>query len=133
MPHMQVEVVGPIGWIVLDGPYGGEIIPCDFCGELPDLDDFDGDEDSWKSAAFAQVADYAENRECWEIEQVNGYAGRLSAPGYLDCTDWIGPFDSAKDARREVINTYDLCPACEEYADSPKSEDNPACNFYHWE
>ena len=34
--------------------------------------------------------------------------GRLSAPGYLDCTDWSGPFDTEKEAMDYLIELYDL-------------------------
>ena len=32
-----------------------------------------------------------------------GWYTRLSAPGYLDCTDWEGPFDSENEARAHWI------------------------------
>lgn len=37
-----------------------------------------------------------------------GWYGRLSAPGYLDCTDWIGPFDRAWKALRCVCADFDV-------------------------
>jgi len=135
MPFMQVEVSGPESWIVLDGPYGMETIPCDVCGGLLDYDEYveeHGSDDGYEQAAFDAVSDYAENRECWEIDEITGYCGRLAAPGYLDSTEWMGPYNSAKDARRAVIEAYELCPACEDSCQSPKSADNPACNFYHY-
>lgn len=135
MSFMQVEVSGPENWIEVDGPYGTEIIPCDICGNLLDYDTFiedGGCEEYYISAAFAEISDYCENRICSGIREITGYAGRLSAPGYLDCTEWMGPFDSAAEARRAVIDTYDICPACEEHADSPNVGVSPACNFYHW-
>ena len=124
MPFMQVEVSGPETWIEVDGPYGMEIVPCDVCGSIEDCDN--------SAEAWNQVSDYFENRECYTIDEVTGYSGRLSAPGYMDCTEWMGPYDSAEEARRAVIETFELCPACEDLADSPKSRDNPACNFYHY-
>lgn len=135
MAFMQVEVSGPESWILLDGPYGGECIPCDVCGHLLDYDEYveeHGSDDGYVDAAFAEIADYTENRECWEIEELSGYSGRLSAPGYCDCTEWMGPFDNPKAARRAVIEAYELCPACEDSCQSEKSRDNPACNFYHY-
>lgn len=41
-----------------------------------------------------------------------GFYSRLSAPGYLDCTDWLGPFKTEKQAKRELCDTYGLCPYC---------------------
>lgn len=31
---------------------------------------------------------------------------RLSADGYLDCTDWHGPFDNIDDCAQFLIDTY---------------------------
>jgi hypothetical protein len=36
----------------------------------------------------------------------NGIYCRLSADGYLDCTDWHGPFKTIEDAARYLIDTY---------------------------
>lgn len=35
---------------------------------------------------------------------------RLSAPGYLDCTDWSGPFDSLGDAQAYIMELYEVDP-----------------------
>jgi len=40
-----------------------------------------------------------------EFEIHHGFLARLSAPGYLDCTDWI-PCDSEEDARAELREAY---------------------------
>lgn len=34
------------------------------------------------------------------------YYCRLSARGYLDCTDWSGPFDSIAESAQFLIDTY---------------------------
>jgi len=35
---------------------------------------------------------------------------RLSAPGYMDATDWDGPFDTVEAAREAIEATYDVDP-----------------------
>ncbi len=35
---------------------------------------------------------------------------RLSASGYMDCTDWCGPFDTEEEARQDLSDTYDCDP-----------------------
>lgn len=35
-----------------------------------------------------------------------GWFARLSAPGYLDCTDWCGPFDTAEAAEAYIQSMY---------------------------
>ena len=31
---------------------------------------------------------------------------RLSAPGYLDCTDWSGPFETVEEAVADMLSMY---------------------------
>lgn len=33
---------------------------------------------------------------------------RLTAPGYMDCTDWSGPYDTLAEAREAIENMYDV-------------------------
>lgn len=37
-----------------------------------------------------------------------GWYGRLSASGYLDCTDWSGPFASYEEALAHVMDLYEV-------------------------
>lgn len=35
---------------------------------------------------------------------------RLSAPGYMDCTEWCGPFPNVFRAARDLCRTFDVHP-----------------------
>ena len=37
-----------------------------------------------------------------------GWYSRLSAPGYLDCTYWSGPFESEQEALDYIMETFDI-------------------------
>lgn len=50
----------------------------------------------------ACVRSYVGPGEITEVEVVEGYFGRYSAPGYLDCTDW--QFDKTLRGIREALN-----------------------------
>jgi hypothetical protein len=39
-------------------------------------------------------------------EASEGLYARLAAPGYLDCTDWLGPFENEWRAYAELLETY---------------------------
>lgn len=39
-------------------------------------------------------------------ENVTGWFGRMSAPGYMDCTDWDGPFETPEAAQKHLDETY---------------------------
>lgn len=41
-----------------------------------------------------------------DVETVFGWSARLSAPGYLDCTDWIGVFDTEDEALAALQEMY---------------------------
>ena len=56
--------------------------------------------------AKEELADILEPEDLEELTA--GYYGRLSAPGYLDCTDWHGPFDTAEEALDYVCDIYDV-------------------------
>lgn len=104
MPHMQ-PFIEQGEWYLIDGPAGTEYIPCDIVGHVQPYNgqgsiDIPGD-----------LADYCENKTCWQIEKVEGFGARLSAPGYLDCTEW-SVFETEEEAKTYLAETYDLCPDC---------------------
>ncbi len=43
-----------------------------------------------------------------ERENETGWFCRLSAPGYMDATEWTGPFETEQDAREHIESTYDV-------------------------
>lgn len=46
--------------------------------------------------------------ESVEITVNKGFYARLSAPGYLDATEWSGPFDTEAEAMAELCSEYDI-------------------------
>jgi hypothetical protein len=55
----------------------------------------------------ADVAHYQEGYHI--VEQHFGKIFcRLSANGYMDCTDWCGPFDTLAEARQHIEDTFDV-------------------------
>lgn len=54
-----------------------------------------------------------------EPEPVTGYFARLSAPGYLDATEWAGPFETLAEAREYIADTYDVDPDTGAELDGP--------------
>lgn len=43
-------------------------------------------------------------------EEETGWFYRLSAPGYMDCTEWTGPFKTEEEAREDCRETWDVDP-----------------------
>tara|TARA_R110002110_G_scaffold59600_1_gene168437 strand:+ start:405 stop:1067 length:663 start_codon:yes stop_codon:yes gene_type:complete len=50
-----------------------------------------------------------------EITMTQGWCSRLSAPGYVDCTDWLGPYESIEQATEALDEVYGAeCCYCAE-------------------
>jgi len=54
-----------------------------------------------------QITDNFTIGELDYIIEVEGWGARLSAPGYLDCTDWV-VFPTEKQAREYLVEMYDI-------------------------
>jgi hypothetical protein len=44
------------------------------------------------------------------VECERGVFCRLSAPGYMDCTDWMGPYNTHSEARAAIAGFYEVDP-----------------------
>lgn len=106
---MQIEIV--FGkWITGDSRMGGFVIPIDLVNEKvfrPVLEAAQASDDY--SEVLEVIEDYIDPcvHEISDVEIVSGYGGRLSSPGYLDCTEWA-VFDTEAEAREYLTDRYDL-------------------------
>jgi len=64
----------------------------------PDVQPFSQDEALELMAELDAEADPSED--------LAGYYFRLSAPGYMDCTDWSGPYQTEEGAVAEMLNQF---------------------------
>ena len=96
---MQRQITGKQNWLRVETTQGTEFIPAELVGDIADCADAD-DMPIW----FNQVQQYT-NGEPQSWETIKGYGARLSAPGYLDCTDWC-VFDSVADAEAYLDDMY---------------------------
>ncbi len=78
---------------------GDELVPEDACGEI----DLAGEP---TAAEWRHLQDFLEGDRIAGVERVEGYFGRLSAPGYLDCTEWDGPYATAEEALAALKEQY---------------------------
>jgi len=74
-------------WIVIDGDYGVSVYPAAYF-----------DESEAKAEYGSRV---------YECETIAGWAARLSMPGFLDATEWQGPYDSEAEALRDLEALYE--------------------------
>ena len=92
---MQQQVEHGFFWLI-ETELGTSIVPHDII--------FEHGEPSEVSASDFEL--YVEGEDITEYIRVQGWFSRLSAPGYLDCTDWLGPFKNELKARTELVEMY---------------------------
>lgn len=98
MSFMQPEI-----WFTdfysIETPHGTEIVPVEVCGILEETDD------EWTPEQLAgHFGEYCEG-EPLSAEKHSKYLYRLSAPGYMDCTD-TSYADTEAEAIRELLDMY---------------------------
>lgn len=109
MSFMERDVTPKQHWISADSPEDIVYVPVNVVGSLAEVKaaieawerDDDGKPDREPPAL---LSDYLPSR-VWSLEIVKGYGARLSAPGYLDCTEWA-VFQTAKAAETYLEETF---------------------------
>ena len=133
MGFMQPIVTGPESIYVVEDIHGSSYVVPESVEDLST--DEDGvvilaqQGDSTEDPYIVERADLYRPESNMEAAKVTlagaGYVARLSAPGYMDCTEWEGPFDTAKEARASLAESFDLCEECGEELD--EEGECPAC------
>lgn len=54
------------------------------------------------------ILKYTEGSKVRSIKKIKGWFARLSAPGYMDATDWQGPYKTEKAALDAVKDLYEV-------------------------
>lgn len=96
MSHLRPQAIHDL-FLVVETDAGTEMFPADLVGVSKE-----GNLDPLK----LNLGDYIEGREVFEVECVLGWFSRLSAPGYMDCTGWSGPFEDEEDALAHTDDVY---------------------------
>lgn len=79
MGFMEREITHKQAWYSVDGHMGTEYVPADLVGDITIPED---------GTIPEALAEYCQNREAWSIERIEGFGARMSAPGYMDATEW---------------------------------------------
>ena len=104
---MQRQVTGNENWLQVETTQGTEFIRIAdtsflFVRNSQTLTHPMSDED--KDATIEKICPYVEGKpQSWE--NIKGYGARLSAPGYLDCTEWT-VFDTKEEAEKYLDEMY---------------------------
>jgi hypothetical protein len=92
MGFMEKQITGKERWAIVETNCGKEAVPIEQLNiALPYR------VSGFVAACARILRDYLEGSEIFDVIEREGYGARLSAPGYLDSTDWT-VFDTAKEA-----------------------------------
>ena len=95
MSFMEDEII--YGWFdVFETPNGTECIPEGILSMDEIIEQINNTNVSTEREAHAKGL----------YEHVNGWFCRLSAPGYMDCTEWSGPFESEAECKDYLKQMY---------------------------
>src|ERR1019366_5175429 len=89
----------------VDTEYGTEVVPAAACGTLwEDARRYTGrfNADGSQVTQETILAEFCEGSRIEGVEKKTGFYARLSAPGYLDCTEWDGPHTTREAALLSV-------------------------------
>jgi hypothetical protein len=90
MGFMKPEIVCGVFWSVENNHGESSLVPSDLVPNKPTLKDFEP---------------YVEGKPT-EFTRKDGIFARMSAPGYMDCTEWDGPFPTRHAAELHLAEFY---------------------------
>lgn len=100
-PFMTPEYARECMW-VLDTNYGGVVVPDEAVSTkrpVPPKRDW-----------MRVFGDYIEGDRILDVDKECGWWARLSASGYMDATDWDGPYDTLEEAKEALERMHDVDP-----------------------
>ena len=103
---MRHQVKGLQNWLRVEKTHGTEFVSIAdtslFVRNSETVTHPKSDED--RDATIEKIRTYTDGEpQSWE--NIKGYGARLSAPGYLDCTEWT-VFDTEDEAREHLEEMY---------------------------
>jgi|SRR5882672_1697890 len=102
MGFMEKKITKKQRWLCVETTQGTEFVNVFDSGlDLPNSEFLAGGVTEENSADLQQFCEG--HVQSWT--NIEGYGARLSAPGYLDCTEWT-VFDTAEQAEKYLEETY---------------------------
>lgn len=104
MAFMQTEITDLQIWVEIDGTQGITAVPFDILSMSQVNAVTETRYDVSELTLNEELGDYYEGR-IHSVSLRQGYGARLSASGYLDCTEW-SVFDSVREAQKYMEEYY---------------------------
>jgi hypothetical protein len=115
MSFMQRQITDKRTWLEIDGPNGITFVDAQDAPDVAIAVNLGND-----SRAEELALEFYEGPQIFSVELKEGFGARMSAPGYLDCTEWT-VFDTAEEAE-QYLAAYD---------DDSEEEEDRFTNHYH--
>ena len=101
MAFMEQQVTRKIQWLQIDGNQGTTFVAAeDVTDSGLKIGESTDDEET-----LDLYSDYYEGSEIQTVGLIEGYGARLSAPGYMDCTEW-SVFKTEAEAQEYLNENY---------------------------
>lgn len=102
MAFMEHDITEHQTWILIDGNNGITYLPADVEPRIVAALSIGQD-----ATAEELALDYYDGSQVYSVELTEGYGARLSAPGYMDYTQWT-VFDSMEAAYEFLRDEYPM-------------------------
>jgi hypothetical protein len=101
---MQRQITHKQAWIEVETTHGTEIIDGVGLNIRDSQTETHPLSDKERESIISQLSDYCEGT-IQEWKTIRGHGARLSAPGYMDCTEWT-VFDNPEEAEAYLDENY---------------------------
>jgi hypothetical protein len=116
MPFMKKYITEQCYWIMIETSLGDFFVPeeevsnavSDWCDVVEEEQYLPDEVSNTVKCDLLDFTDVLDTKEIYSVQREVGYGARLSAPGYLDCTEW-SVFDTEQEAREylDELTEYD--------------------------
>jgi hypothetical protein len=100
MRFMQKQVTDRQTWIEIDGTDGITAVPADIAGDVLVAVKLGNN-----GRAEELALEFYSGSQVFEVTAREGFGARMSAPGFLDCTEW-SVFHTEAEAQQYLSETY---------------------------
>lgn len=104
MSHMQPSFRYGL-WLKFSGHQGTEFVYADDFGTVLRPGRVLSADDEEFQSLFGEMKEYVEFGDPESVEAVEGWGARMTAPGFLDCTEWC-VFPTKREAEAYVYEYY---------------------------
>lgn len=106
MGFMQHQVTNKRTWVEIDGTHGTTFVDAEDASEVLAALEARADANDDEDEEAIELAETYYDGTVQTVTLREGYGARLSAPGYLDCTDW-SVYATAEEAEAALQEQYD--------------------------